>query len=212
MKCEVVILRDGGKLPIYSTKMAAGMDFFSPEDVVVKPNQAKPTLIKLAISMFWNDPTYYLQLMSRSGIALKNSTVVGAGVIDYDYRKEIGVLLFNLGQEDFIVKTGDRIAQGIFKKVTQCEFEIKDSHSELVSNRTGGFGSTGVNIKSLTGGDSISQEVAKSDLEPESSRNKIDNEDSCDINTGCFVDPPNISDINLEKYPSIIKAYNISPI
>ena len=60
----------------------------------------------------WN---YYLQIAPRSGLAVKNGIAVGAGIVVYDYRGAVGVVLFNHSDQDFVVKCGDRIAQFIFK-------------------------------------------------------------------------------------------------
>ena len=62
-------------------------------------------------------PGCYRRVAPRSGLALKKSIDIGAGVIDSDYRGEVGVILFNFGSEDFIVNMGDRIAQLIFEKI-----------------------------------------------------------------------------------------------
>ena len=67
----------------------------------------------LAISL---PPGCYGRIAPRSGLAIKKFIDVGAGVIDSDYRGELGVFLFNFGEEDFIVNMGDRIAQLIFEK------------------------------------------------------------------------------------------------
>lgn len=74
---------------------------------------------------------------------MKNFIDVGAGVVDYDYRGNVGVVLFNHGDEDFQVKRGDRIAQLILERICMAEVEEVD---ELVSTDrgAGGFGSTGV--------------------------------------------------------------------
>ena len=66
-----------------------------------------------------NGPTLgcYGRVAPRSGLALKKFIDVGAGVIDTDYRGEVGVILFNFGSEDFVINMGDRIAQLIFEKI-----------------------------------------------------------------------------------------------
>lgn len=79
----------------------------------------------------------------RSGLAVKNFIDVGAGVVDYDYRGNVGVVLFNHGEEDFHVKRGDRIAQLILERICMADIQEVD---ELASTErgAGGFGSTGV--------------------------------------------------------------------
>ena len=82
----------------------------------------------------------------RSGLAWKKFIDVGAGVVDYDYRGNVGVILFNHGEEDFVVRKGDRVAQLILERivtpdVVECE-DLEDTE-----RGAGGFGSTGVTTK-----------------------------------------------------------------
>ena len=89
-----------------------------------------------------------MQVRPRSGLAAKNAVTVlnTPGTIDSDYRGEIKVILINLGDKDFVVNSGDRIAQMIIAPVIQASFEITDSLSET-ERGSGGFGSTGVSSK-----------------------------------------------------------------
>ena len=80
----------------------------------------------------------------RSGLASKNSITTGAGVIDADYRGPLKVLLFNLGEVDFEIKEGDRIAQLIVERIYTPEVVEVQELEESVRG-AGGFGSTGVN-------------------------------------------------------------------
>jgi dUTP pyrophosphatase len=88
---------------------------------------------------------YEVQVRPRSGLAAKNGVTVlnTPGTIDSDYRGEIKVILINLGDADFTINSGDRIAQMIIAPVTQAKFTITESLSET-ERGTGGFGSTGV--------------------------------------------------------------------
>jgi dUTP pyrophosphatase len=81
----------------------------------------------------------------RSGLALKKGITVlnSPGTIDADYRGEVGVILINLSNEAFVIENGERIAQLIFSKVEQIEFEQVENLSET-ERGAGGFGSTGV--------------------------------------------------------------------
>lgn len=81
----------------------------------------------------------------RSGLALKKGITVlnSPGTIDADYRGEVGVILINLSNEDFIIEDGERIAQLVFAKHKQAEFKVVESLSET-ERGAGGFGSTGV--------------------------------------------------------------------
>jgi len=82
----------------------------------------------------------------RSGLAWKHSIDVGAGVIDADYRGDVGVILFNLSDKDFEVKRGDRIAQLILERIAIAVVEEVDDLDVSVRG-AGGFGSTGVGAK-----------------------------------------------------------------
>jgi dUTP pyrophosphatase len=89
---------------------------------------------------------HYGRVAPRSGLAWKKSIDVGAGVIDEDYRGNVGVILFNFGDEDFVIKQGDRVAQLILEKISTPEVEEVDELPET-SRGDGGFGSTGINNK-----------------------------------------------------------------
>ena len=84
----------------------------------------------------------YARIAPRSGLALKKGICIGAGVIDQDYTGPLGVILFNHGQEDFTVTTGDRIAQLILEKCATLPVREVDQIGETTRG-TGGFGSTG---------------------------------------------------------------------
>lgn len=130
-------------LPSYETIASAGMDLraFIPSPVTLKPLER--TLIKTGL--FIELPIgYEAQVRPRSGLALKKGITVlnTPGTIDADYRGEIGIILINLSQEDFIIESGDRIAQMIIAKHERALFEEVTVLSE--TNRgSGGFGSTG---------------------------------------------------------------------
>ena len=88
---------------------------------------------------------YEIQIRPRSGLAAKNGVTVlnTPGTIDSDYRGEIKIILINLGDEDFVINSGDRIAQMIVAPVTQADFSFVENLSET-ERGTGGFGSTGL--------------------------------------------------------------------
>ena len=89
-------------------------------------------------------PGTYGRIAPRSGLALKYSIDIGAGVIDEDYTGSVGILMINQSDQDFVIKTGDRIAQLILERIANKPIIIV---SELSSSSRGsrGFGSTGVN-------------------------------------------------------------------
>lgn len=88
---------------------------------------------------------YECQVRPRSGLALKKGITVlnSPGTIDADYRGEVGVILINLSNEDFLIEDGERIAQLVFAKYKQAKFKLVDILSET-DRGEGGFGSTGV--------------------------------------------------------------------
>ncbi len=90
-------------------------------------------------------PGYEAQVRPRSGLALKHGITVlnSPGTIDADYRGEIGVLLINLSTEDFVITTGERIAQMVVARHEQGEFEVVDELDDT-ERGTGGYGHTGV--------------------------------------------------------------------
>ena len=92
----------------------------------------------------------YAKTAPRSRLALKRFIDVGAGVVDSDYRGEVGVVLFNHGDQDFEVKMGDRIAQLILEKIDTPPMEEVQGLEDTVRG-SGGFGSTGVNRQNDTG-------------------------------------------------------------
>jgi len=134
----------GVPLPKYMSHAASGMDLYAAVDneVILKPGERKliPTGFKMALP-----EGYEAQVRPRSGLAIKNgiSVLNTPGTIDEDYRGEVGVILINLGQEDFKVKRGDRIAQIVIKKVEQASIEIVDKLDDT-HRSSGGFGHTGV--------------------------------------------------------------------
>lgn len=79
----------------------------------------------------------------RSGLAVKHGITTGAGVIDYDYRGEVKVVLFNLGDADFAVQVGDRVAQLVLERIVTPEVQEVLGELEGTERGAGGFGSTG---------------------------------------------------------------------
>jgi dUTP pyrophosphatase len=90
-------------------------------------------------------PNLYARVAPRSGLSLKHGIEVGAGVIDSDYRGEVGVVLYNFSDNPFLVNNGDRIAQVILECHANVPMKKVSSVTDLFGNdRGGGFGSTGV--------------------------------------------------------------------
>ncbi len=131
-------------LPAYATPLSAGLDVRAniDEPIVLCPMERRliPTGLKIAIPA-----GYECQVRPRSGLALKYGVTVlnTPGTIDADYRGELGILLINLSDEDFVVNDGERIAQLIFAHHETCEFELVEELDDT-SRGEGGYGHTGV--------------------------------------------------------------------
>lgn len=145
IKEEIKILTiDGisGIVPTRGSTYAACKDLYSPYDVMIPAGRR--VLIKTNIAISWNDPDYYLQLLPRSSLSWKNWIDVQAGVIDIDYKQNIGVILHNYSDIDFLIESGNRIAQYTYLKIKKEESVIVDEFTiNVESNRNGGFGSSG---------------------------------------------------------------------
>jgi len=137
---QVKRLRQEATMPLRGSEHAAGFDVSAAEAATV-PAGGK-AIVKTGLSIAIPEGTY-ARLAPRSGLAAKRMINVGAGVVDYDYRGEVGVVLFNHGPEDFPVAVGDRIAQLILEKVCMVGCVMVDTLDETARG-SGGFGSTGV--------------------------------------------------------------------
>ena len=135
---------EGLPLPAYATAASAGMDLLAAitEDAVLKPMARAliPTGIALAIP-----DGYEVQVRPRSGLAAKHGITLlnSPGTIDADYRGEIKAILINLGQEDFVVQRGMRIAQMVLAPICQMALQPVETLPESIRG-AGGFGHTGV--------------------------------------------------------------------
>lgn len=135
----------GLALPAYETDGSAGLDLRAAiaegEELVLKPmgRALVPTGLKLSVPQ-----GYEVQVRPRSGLALKFGITClnSPGTIDSDYRGEVGVILVNLGSEDFVIRRGDRIAQMVVAQHARIVWEIPEA-LETTARGEGGFGSTG---------------------------------------------------------------------
>ncbi len=130
-------------LPEYATTGSSGMDLRATVDADVTLKQGERALIPCGFQIEIPQG-YEAQVRPRSGLAIKQGVTVlnSPGTIDSDYRGEVKVILINLGQEDFVVKRGDRIAQMIISSVTHAELTEVETLTET-SRGEGGFGHTG---------------------------------------------------------------------
>jgi dUTP pyrophosphatase len=138
-----IINKSKHSLPAYETNLSAGMDLRAnlSEPIILQPMQR--ALIPTGLYIELPSGTE-AQIRPRSGLAFKNGITVlnSPGTIDADYRGEIKVVLINLGDKDFKINNGDRIAQMVVAPVVQCNFEVVKELSSTVRGE-GGFGSTG---------------------------------------------------------------------
>ncbi|RUS84854.1 hypothetical protein EGW08_007395 [Elysia chlorotica] len=125
--------------PTRGSKFAAGYDLYSAQKIVVpaKGKELVNTDIQIAVP-----EGCYGRVAPRSGLAVKKFIDVGAGVVDQDYRGNVGVVLFNFSSEDFEVNKGDRIAQLICERICYPELEELPSLDET-ERGSNGYGSTG---------------------------------------------------------------------
>ena len=137
---KVQKLSNNAALPKRSTGGATGYDLCASQDCTI-PTKGKG-LVKTGLAISF-PAGLYARIAPRSGLVLKKFIDVGAGVVDSDYRGEVGVILFNHGDQDFEVKMGDRIAQLILEKIDTPPVEEVQGLSDTVRG-TGGFGNTGV--------------------------------------------------------------------
>lgn len=142
MKIKIVN-KSNHPLPHYGTEASAGVD--------LRANISEPIVLKslermlVKTGLFIELPVgYEAQVRPRSGLAYKNGVTVlnTPGTIDADYRGEIGVILVNLSNEDFVIENGERVAQMVIAKHEQAEWCLVEELSDT-DRGAGGFGSTG---------------------------------------------------------------------
>lgn len=129
------------KMPFRATEHSAGYDLFSPIDVIIPPHKIQLIWTNIK-AIFEQDEMLMLLVTSKMGknyIMLANSV----GIVESDYYSNenndgnLGLMLYNSGDNDYVIKKGDKIGQGIFTK-----FLIIDNEEKKGGKRTGGFGST----------------------------------------------------------------------
>ena len=141
---QVKVINKGKQpLPAYATEQSAGMDLRADieQPVTLKPLERRliPTGLHIALPQ-----GYEAQVRPRSGLALKHGITVlnTPGTIDADYRGEIGVVLVNLSNEDFVVNPGERVAQMVIAQYEQAVLQTVDTLDETERGE-GGYGHTG---------------------------------------------------------------------
>ncbi len=146
LSVDLKVLDHGRDLPLpaYATAQAAAVDVLAAidGDVVIAPGKRAMIETGIAIAL---PAGFEAQVRPRSGLAAKNGVTVlnSPGTIDADYRGEIKVILVNLGDEDFRIERGMRIAQMVIAPVTQVGWRVV-ADLDATERGEGGFGSTGV--------------------------------------------------------------------
>lgn len=141
---KVKIINKGHQqLPAYATPQSAGMDLRANIDVAITLKPMERKLIPTGLFMALPEG-YEAQVRPRSGLALKHGITVlnSPGTIDADYRGEVGVILINLSQEDFIINDGERIAQMVIARHETADFEQVEVLDDTERGE-GGYGHTG---------------------------------------------------------------------
>lgn len=166
MKVKIKRLSNDAVIPKYAKQGDSGFDLVATEDVVIAPGETKvvPTGLAFDIPDFWE-----IQVRPRSGVTTKTTLRVQLGTIDSGYKGEVGVIVDNISRDNwsnaaralnnsyvektrglvpsgsYIIRRGDRIAQGVIAPVIKGIFEETDHLSESERGE-GGFGSTGVTV------------------------------------------------------------------
>jgi|NOAtaT_6_FD_contig_91_264182_length_808_multi_2_in_0_out_0_1 deoxyuridine 5'-triphosphate nucleotidohydrolase len=142
---QVKLLNVNATMPKRGSPLSAGFDLSASEPIVIPPHCR--AIVKTGISIACPAGTY-ARIAPRSGLAVKNFIDTGAGVVDADYRGEVGVVLFNFGDEPFSINRGDRIAQLILEKICMAQ-AVQVEELDDTERGAGGYGSTGVSLADL---------------------------------------------------------------
>ena len=131
------------QLPSYKTNGASGMDLMAFIEKPINLEPGKSCLVPTGLSLAFPEE-YEIQIRPRSGLAAKNNITVlnTPGTIDSDYRGELKIILFNHGNENFLINNNDRVAQMILTPIIKMELHETEELPETVRGK-GGFGSTG---------------------------------------------------------------------
>lgn len=134
-------MRENAKVPTYANPGDSGFDFYSAIDATIAPG--KTIIIPTGIA-FEVPVGYELQVRARSGLSAKTMLRVanGIGTVDAPFRNEVGVILWNAGQEEISIKEGDRIAQGVICPVVRVTL-VESEELSLSERGMSGFGSSG---------------------------------------------------------------------
>ena len=143
IKVLIKKLNSSVQLPSYKTSGSSGMDLMACIDKPINLQPGKSCLVSTGLSVAFPEG-YEIQIRPRSGLAAKNSISVlnTPGTIDSDYRGELKIILFNHGNENFVIENNDRVAQMILAPTIKMELEETKELPDSIRGE-GGFGSTG---------------------------------------------------------------------
>lgn len=143
LEVKVKKLSDDAVIPEYKTKGAAGFDLATNEDILIPSNTSNFNSAIAGTGLAFEIPEgYELEIRGRSGNAFKYRVFSFNGTIDADYRGEVKLLLMNFGDKSITFKKGERVAQGVIKKIDQVKFVEVDELSDTDRGENG-LGSTG---------------------------------------------------------------------
>ena len=142
IKIKIKLLNENAKIPVRASEHASGFDIFSAQKTILKAKSFQLISTGFAIEM---PQSMEAQIRPRSGLAIKHGITIlnSPGTIDADYRGEIKVILINHSDTDFKIEIGTRIAQIVFSKIVETEFEQVENLNESIRGENG-FGSTGL--------------------------------------------------------------------
>ena len=130
---------DDAQLPQKNHADDAGWDLFSVEQVTIPANSSQ--VVPIGLQLAYVEPGYWIRVASRSGLSFKHNILAHPGVIDSGYRGDLGVLLYNHGDADYVVKKGDRVAQFVIHFNVDLNVAWGEIDDTIRGNK--GFGSSG---------------------------------------------------------------------
>lgn len=136
---KVKLMNERAIVPTVATAYSAGVDLYSPEDVLIPPGFSEVVATGIAVEL---PPGFFGLLTHRSSLAFKGDTIASLGIIDNDYTGEVKIKLFHLGTTGLQIKRGDRVAQLVVIPYSQVMVEVVDELKQT-DRGAGGFGSTG---------------------------------------------------------------------
>jgi dUTP pyrophosphatase len=151
------ITRLGARIPTRGTPKSIGLDLYTPAAFTIPANNKITVPLGIVIAI---PEGYYGRIAPKSGVCHKTTTITSAGVIDEDYRKEVGLIMINYGNAPVTFEAGTSVCQLIMERadiIDVCEVQSLDEDTE----RKGGFGSTGAGIGSGSLDAAVREEVAK---------------------------------------------------